>query len=94
MPILILSFSILSTSDLRYPNKIFAIFMAMLQKTPQSGAYTSVFCAVMDASKVDNDDSYFVNSEPQPLNQLTLDGDVAKRLWDLSSELVSIPLEN
>ena len=54
---------------LYYPNIVFAFFLAVLQKTPRSGAYTSVFCAVVDdfrPFKVGSDDepcSYYVNSE-------------------------------
>jgi len=37
-----------------------------------------------------NDECYFVNGEAQPLEKLALDRDEARRLWELSSELVSI----
>jgi hypothetical protein len=74
---------------LYYPNKLFAIFMAPLQKTPRSGAYTSVFCAVMDAREIYNDECYFVNSELQPIARNALDEEDCKKLWELSSELVS-----
>ena len=75
---------------LLYPNKIFSVFLATLQKSPRSGASCSVFCAVMDANDVDCDGCYFVNSEPQPLEKLALNEDEAKQLWELSSKLVSI----
>ncbi|KAL3767239.1 hypothetical protein ACHAW5_005250 [Stephanodiscus triporus] len=74
---------------LYYPNKLFAIFMAPLQKTPRSGAYTSVFCAVMDAREIYNDECYFVNSELQTIARSALDEEDCKKLWELSSELVS-----
>lgn len=53
---------------LYYPNIIFAIFMAVLQKTPRSGAYTSVYCAVVndftaEDHKSNEEVSYYVNSE-------------------------------
>ncbi len=72
---------------LYYPNKIFAVFMAVLQKTPRSGAYTSVFCAV-DAEEIDNDECYFVNSEPQPIARSALNEEDCTSLWELSSKLV------
>mmetsp|Transcript_23354 Transcript_23354/g.29859 ORF Transcript_23354/g.29859 Transcript_23354/m.29859 type:complete len:87 (+) Transcript_23354:3-263(+) len=81
---------------LYYPNKIFSIFVAVLQKSPRSGAYCSVYCAVAeDAKKTirNNDKGYFVNSELRRLEKLALDENDAKKLWDLSSELVSIALE-
>ena len=71
---------------LYYPNKVFSLFMMMLQKSPQSGAYTSVYCALMD--KEVPDECYYVNSEPQQLAKHALDEEDAKQLWDLSSELV------
>jgi NAD(P)-dependent dehydrogenase (short-subunit alcohol dehydrogenase family) len=54
---------------LYYPNAIFAFFLAVLQKTPRSGAYTSVFCAVVDDFSLFEEESglspycYYVNSE-------------------------------
>ena len=56
---------------LRYPNMIFAIFLAALQKHPRAGCFTSVFCAVLGISALEdaknNGECYFVNSELQPL---------------------------
>lgn len=61
---------------LYYPNILFAIFMAVLQKTPSSGAYTSVFCAVVDDFQTEkecmNDEvCYYVNSEVSKLSAVT-----------------------
>ena len=73
---------------LRYPNRMFSIFMAVLQKTPQAGAYTSVFCAIMDTRELAKSDCccYFVDSKPQSL--FSVNEEDATRLWDLSSKLV------
>ena len=74
---------------LYYPNKIFSLLMVSLQKTPEAGAYTSVYCAIMDTNKMDNEGCcYFVNSEPQQLDKCALNKKDAKDLWDLSSKLV------
>lgn len=73
---------------LYYPNTIFSLFLAMLQKSPRAGAYCSIFCAVMDSNEVDHDTSYFVNSRLHPLEKSVLNKDDAKKLWDLSSKLV------
>jgi hypothetical protein len=58
---------------LYYPNIVFAIFMAVLQKTPRSGAYTSVYCAVVDDFKTEGDQlnevCYYVNSAVVELSQ-------------------------
>ena len=76
---------------LYYPNRLFSLFMMMLQKTPESGAYTSVFCALMDSEEMKNDiGCYYINSKPQPLEKIALDIEDAKQLWELSSKLVSI----
>ena len=54
---------------LYYPNIVFAFFLAVLQKTPRSGAYSSVFCAVVDDFRLievgseDGPCGYFVNGE-------------------------------
>ena len=78
---------------LYYPNKAFSFVLATLQKTPKSGAYTSVFCAVMDDKLAPAVDAhYFVNSELQALEQWMLNDEDAKQLWELSSKLVSIPV--
>ena len=57
---------------LYYPNILFAFFMAVLQKTPSSGAYTSVFCAVVDDFQLEKeymiDEVYYVNSEVSELS--------------------------
>ena len=80
---------------LYYPNKIFSIFLAILQKSPQAGASCSVYCAVMDEDakkKMDsnNEGCYFVNSGLQPLEKLALNEYDAKQLWELSSKLVGL----
>ena len=89
---------------LYYPNIIFAFFVAVLQKTPESGAYTSVYCAVMmdgstgnDGDDGDDDDGkekddgfYFVNSARHPLEAVALNDEDAKELWDLSCKLVKL----
>jgi len=77
-----------------YPNKLFSIFLAILQKSPHAGAACSVFCAVMDSKEMYQDTCYFVNSELQPLDELALNKDDANQLWELSSKLVSIPMDN
>lgn len=76
---------------LYYPNIVFSFFLIMLQKSPECGAYTTVYCAVTDE---ENDDlCYFVNSKKQPLDKLALDDNDARELWKLSCQLVSLPLE-
>jgi len=74
---------------------VFALFVAILQKTPESGAYTSVYCSLLkDDEMIFGDDGgfYFVNSERYPLEALAVDDEDARRLWDLSSDLVELSL--
>jgi hypothetical protein len=78
---------------LYYPNLIFSLFMMMLQKNPQCGAYSTVYCAVTDDEEDDDDSCYFVNSKKQPLEKLALRDEEARKLWKLSCQLVSLPLE-
>eukprot|EP00569_Conticribra_weissflogii_P015001 CAMPEP_0171409202 /NCGR_PEP_ID=MMETSP0880-20121228/23846_1 /TAXON_ID=67004 /ORGANISM="Thalassiosira weissflogii, Strain CCMP1336" /LENGTH=652 /DNA_ID=CAMNT_0011925631 /DNA_START=50 /DNA_END=2011 /DNA_ORIENTATION=- len=80
---------------LYYPNIVFALFVAILQKTPESGAYTSVYCSLLkddEMSFSDDGGFYFVNSERYPLEALAVDDEDARRLWDLSSDLVELSL--
>ena len=74
---------------LYYPNKLFGIIMMMLQKTTRAGAYTTVYCAVMDATGTENDECYFVNSVLQPIASYALDEEDCRKLWELSSKVVS-----
>lgn len=76
---------------LYYPHKIDYLVTGMLQKSPRSGAYTTVYCATMDTRMKCNNrnDSYFVNSELQPVARCALNEEDAARLWKLSSNLVS-----
>jgi hypothetical protein len=66
--------------------------MIVLQKTPKSGAYTTVFCAILDTRMEcnDRDDFYFVNSELQHVARCALNREDAVRLWELSSDLVTL----
>jgi hypothetical protein len=61
-----------------YPNIAFAIFMAVLQKTPRSGAYTSVYCAVVGDGYHWTDVCYYVNSEVYELSQAGKSHEVSK----------------
>ncbi len=85
---------------LYYPNLIFSLFMMMLQKSPRCGAYTTVYCAMMEEEEEEtsNDDDnepchYYVNSRKQPLEKLALSEEEGRKLWKLSCQLMSVPLE-
>lgn len=77
---------------LYYPNLVFSLFVMMLQKSPECGAWTTVHCVVSDDDVID-DSCYYVNSQKQPLEKLALNDDDARKLWKLSCQLVSLPLE-
>lgn len=77
---------------LYYPNLVFSLFVMMLQKSSECGAWTSVHCVVSDDDAID-DSCYYVNSRKQPLEKLALNDDDARQLWKLSCQLVSLPLE-
>lgn len=66
---------------LYYPNIAFAIFMAVLQKTPMAGAYTSVYCAVLKSGQdIDNDVCYYINSEVIELSNAASSYEVSEHL--------------
>ena len=74
---------------LKYPNMFFGLVLVTLQKAPEAGAYTSVFCA-MDDSLRGRSGEYFSNSEVVETNGFADDAESAKKLWDLSCELVGL----
>ncbi len=76
---------------LYYPNLVFSLFMMMLQKSPQCGAYTTVYCAV--TGEESDVSCYFVNSKKQPLEALALSDEEGRKLWKVSCQLMSLPLE-
>ena len=83
---------------LYYPNLIFSLFMMMLQKSPRCGAYTTVYCAMMEEEETSNDDNdeschYYVNSQRQSLENLALNEEEGRKLWKLSCQLMSLPLD-
>ena len=83
---------------LYYPNLIFSLFMMMLQKSPRCGAYTTVYCAMMEEEETSNDDNdeschYYVNSQRQSLENLALNEEEGRKLWKLSCQLMSVPLD-
>eukprot|EP00804_Cyclotella_cryptica_P020096 CCRYP_014890-RB/>CCRYP_014890-RB protein AED:0.04 eAED:0.04 QI:171/1/1/1/0.87/0.66/9/3085/509 len=87
---------------LYYPNIVFAFFLAVLQKTPRAGAYTSVFCAVVDDFRMTTEEEenydreqswYFVNSEICELSDAATRDEDARKLWELSCDLMEVPLE-
>lgn len=74
---------------LRYPNIMFSFILTTLQKTPAAGAYTNVYCATADEVKECNGE-YLSNSECFPANDHANDLVAAKKLWELSEEMVGI----
>ena len=52
---------------MRYPDYAFGYIIALLQKTPPQGAYTTVYCAASDDPPPSG--SYLVNSQVVPLNK-------------------------
>jgi hypothetical protein len=74
---------------LYYLNKVFALFLATLQKTTCAGAYTSIFCVVMDTIDTDVDECYFVNSKIQPILRSASNKEDCKKLWELSDRITT-----
>lgn len=74
---------------LQYPNKMFGFILQTLQKNPEAGAYTSVFCAT-DKSLQGKSGEYYVNSKTTGLIRCAKDLEAAKGLWEISSKLVEL----
>jgi NAD(P)-dependent dehydrogenase (short-subunit alcohol dehydrogenase family) len=73
---------------LYYPNLVFGFILATLQKTPEQGAYTSIWAACTDNPPLNG--SYLVNSKVSATNALATDEVQAAKLWDISETLVGI----
>lgn len=74
---------------LKYPNTIFGFFLALLQKTPEAGAYTSTYCATCPGLQ-EKSGCYFVNSIVMDTNAYAKDTQTAQKLWLLSEEWVQL----
>jgi retinol dehydrogenase-12 len=77
---------------LYYPNKIFAVFMILLQKSPEAGAYTTMYCVASEEDEViqvSPSACYFSNCAVEPLWKVALDELKARQLWKLSEKLVA-----
>jgi len=77
------------SSILQFLNSCFAFILITLQKTPEAGAYTSVFCAAThDDDHVLQKGLYFINSKPAYLLPFAMNDDDSECLWNISEELV------
>jgi len=74
---------------LKYPNMVFSVVLTTLQKTPEAGAYTSVYAAASELS-CEESGLYFSNSTVTETNMHTKDEQKSKDLWDLSCKLVGL----
>lgn len=74
---------------LKYPNMMFSIILTALQKTPEAGAYTSVYTAALELSNKESGE-YFCNSQVVETNIHTKDSKKSLELWNLSCKLVGL----
>ena len=75
---------------LRYPNQLFAAFVAALQKTPVQGAWCSAYLAsttALSSMELPNG-QYWVNQKTQALWPCAQDAVAAKQLWQDSERYV------
>lgn len=68
---------------LYYPNIIFAVAIAALQKQPKQGAYTSVWCAASDSPPKNG--TYLVNCKVQETNKHANSVEVRKQVYECIS---------
>jgi NAD(P)-dependent dehydrogenase (short-subunit alcohol dehydrogenase family) len=73
---------------LRWPNIVFSLVLMSLQKSPEAGAYTTIFCATSQ-SLVGQSGDYFSNSQVYEVNEFANDVKAAKAVWDLSVTLTT-----
>jgi len=74
---------------LRWGDKLAAPIMKLLQKTPEAGAYTSVYCAISDAVKNETG-GYYVNSTRVRCSPQGCNIEMGKMLWEKSLKLTKI----
>jgi NAD(P)-dependent dehydrogenase (short-subunit alcohol dehydrogenase family) len=74
---------------LKYPNILFSFVLTILQKSPDAGAYTNVFCATSEHAHLACGE-YLSNSEVVPTNQYANDKEAAIELWGISEKIVGL----
>ncbi len=77
---------------LQLVSKLASPLMLLLQKTPQQGAYCSIYAAVEPSLTNDRFSwgKYFYNCCPMEESVLARDPVVAQKLWDISEKLTGI----
>ncbi|XP_038075806.1 retinol dehydrogenase 12-like [Patiria miniata] len=60
-----------------------------MTKTPVQGAQTSIYCAVAE-ELAETTGLYFSDCAPAKASKLAMDDDAARRLWELSAEMVGL----
>ena len=71
--------------------KILVPFFRPFMKTPQRGAATSIYLASSpEVAGVTG--TYFAKGRPERSNKVSYDGGAATRLWQVSADLVGLPL--
>lgn len=74
---------------LYYPNSWFGFAVAALQKTPEAGAWTSIWCAT-SAELAAESGCYYVNSRREHVEDVASNDEEALQLWELSEKLVGL----
>ena len=74
----------------RIPNEIFGVFVAMMQKTPAEGAYSTVFVSAAPESELPPNGTYILNCKPYPTLPIADSEADAKRLWQVSEDMVGL----
>jgi len=71
--------------------KVLVPFLRPFMKSPQQGAATSIYLASSpEVGGVTG--TFFAKGRPQRSNKLSYDDDGATRLWQVSAELVGLPV--
>jgi retinol dehydrogenase 12 len=75
---------------MRLGNAIFGPVLAAMSKTPEEGAYSSVFAATSPALDTARGGDLYFHCKVFPVSRAAQDAKAAARLWDVSAELTGL----
>ena len=78
------------SSVIRVLESAFSVFLELLRKTPEEGAYSSIYAATSTATSVTKGGLYIVHCEGVPASTAANDKDAAEKLWKLSEKLTGL----
>ena len=74
---------------MQFLNALAFPLLITLQKTPEQGAYCSVY-AISDPALANTSGKYFVNSHASAPSKAAMNSEAKRRLWEISENLVGL----